>query len=118
MFDFEKFPVYIKTELLINKLQPIVRNRHIYTSTRDQLYRASSSILLNIAEGAAKYSKKEKKNFYLTARASAQECVAIIKLLKIESHINNEFHDELYNILTEICKMLSGLINFQLQYIK
>lgn len=64
MFDFEKFPVYIQSEELIRVLQPLMKNKRVNVSIRDQLYRASSSILLNIAEGAGKFSKKDKKNFY------------------------------------------------------
>ncbi|MEP7103147.1 MAG: four helix bundle protein [Candidatus Dojkabacteria bacterium] len=116
MFDFEKFPVYLKTEDLITSLQPFLKNRLIHNSLRDQLYRASSSILLNIAEGAGKYSSKDKKNFYIIARGSTQECVAIIKLLKIEDKINEIEYSNIYSSLVIIGKMLSGLINKMLTY--
>lgn len=115
MFDFEKFPVYIKTEEFLTKLQPLLRNKIIYLSLRDQLYRASSSILLNIAEGAAKYSKKDKKNFYIIARGSVQECVGILKLLLIENKVEESLYNELYEYLVLIGKMLSGLINKMLE---
>lgn len=111
MFDFEKFPVYLKAEELIRKLQPILKDNLVNKNTKDQLYRSSSSILFNIAEGAGKYSKKDKKNFYTIARGSIQETVAILRLLKIEERISEERYDCLYDILTEESKMLSGLIN-------
>jgi four helix bundle protein len=110
MFDFEKFPVYIRATTLISDLQPILKNTRINIETRKQLYRASSSILLNIAEGAGKYSKKDKKNFYVIARGSNQECVAILSLLKIERNVSPQVYDHLYSLLEEISKMLSGLI--------
>lgn len=111
MYDFEKFPVYVNTLELITKLQPLLRNKLIRISIRDQLYRASSSILLNIAEVAGKYGKKDKKNFYVIARGSAQECVAILSLLKIEGNITDMMHKDIYENLAVISKMLSGLIN-------
>lgn len=111
MFDFEKFPVYIKTLDLIKELQPQLKNKSINVNIRDQLYRATMSILLNIAEGAGKYGKRDKKNFYTIARGSTQECVAIIELLKIEGNISDELYFKTYSNLTEISKMLSGLIN-------
>ncbi len=111
MFDFEKFHVYVKTEYLIERLQPVLGNKKINSRIRDQFYRASSSILLNIAEGAGKYSKRDKKNYYVIARGSAQECVAIINLLKIEQNIDKDLYKDLYDLLVEISKMLSGLIN-------
>ena len=41
---------------------------------KDQLLRASSSVALNLSEGNAKYSLKEKNRFYSIAYASLKEC--------------------------------------------
>ncbi len=111
MFDFEKFPVYIRTAEFITRIQPVLNNRKISLSDRNQLRRSSHSILLNIAEGAGKYSKKDKKNFYTIARGSAQECVANIQLLKLENSIDHILYNDLYEDLLVIGKMMSGLIN-------
>ena len=51
---------------------------------RDQLLRASSSIALNLSEGNAKPSEKEKKRYYQTAYASCQECKTILQLAKVK----------------------------------
>jgi len=51
---------------------------------RDQLLRAASSISLNLSEGNAKSSVKEKKRFYQTAYGSLQECRTIFKLIKLD----------------------------------
>lgn len=48
---------------------------------RDQLRRASNSIVLNLAEGAAELSPAEKARFYRFSRRSANECIAILDLL-------------------------------------
>ena len=47
---------------------------------RDQLMRAASSIALNLSEGNAKRTEKEKKRYYHTAYASCQECKTILQL--------------------------------------
>lgn len=47
----------------------------------DQLRRASTSIALNIAEGAGEFSIKEKLRFYRMARRSATECEAILDVV-------------------------------------
>jgi four helix bundle protein len=47
---------------------------------KDQLLRAASSITLNLAEGNAKPSEKEKKRFYQTAYASVKECQVVFRL--------------------------------------
>jgi four helix bundle protein len=70
---------------------------------KDQLLRASSSISLNLSEGNAKRTEKEKKRYYHTAYASCQECKTILRLAKIKE---NEVIDDadklgayLYNLL-------------------
>lgn len=78
----------------------------------DQLTRASLSIPLNIAEGAGRYHKADKKNFYIIARGSVFECVAILDVLK-GKHIDETTYSKYYAILEELSKMLSGLINSQ-----
>lgn len=51
---------------------------------RDQLLRAGSSISLNLSEGNARGSAKDKRHFFQMAYASLRECQTIFKLLKIE----------------------------------
>jgi four helix bundle protein len=58
----------------------------------DQFTRASTSVVLNIAEGAGKLSKPDKRRYYLTARGSATESAALLdacqrlKLLEDAAH--------------------------------
>jgi four helix bundle protein len=47
---------------------------------KDQLNRASSSVSLNLAEGAGKFSKKDTKRFYEIAFGSLRESQAILQL--------------------------------------
>lgn len=49
---------------------------------RDQLSRAASSISLNLSEGNAKRTVKEKRRYYHTAYASTHECKTILRLIK------------------------------------
>lgn len=75
----------------------------IQGNLRDQLLRAASSISLNLAEGNAKRTEKEKKRYYHTAYASCQECKTILKLAKLsDSEIMNtadRLGAWLYNLL-------------------
>lgn len=110
MFSFEKLEVYKKSEniyrILNHKVFPKMQDR----SLNDQLRRASSSIILNIAEGTGKISKNDKKNFYAIARGSVNECVAILRIIHIEGNIDTMLLNDLTKLLGEIGKMLSGLI--------
>ena len=53
---------------------------------RDQLDRAASSIVLNLAEGSARRTLKDKKHFYHMAFGSLRECQAILDLATDSTH--------------------------------
>ena len=46
----------------------------------DQLRRAATSVVLNIAEGAGEFSRKDKARLYRIARRSATECAAVFDI--------------------------------------
>ena len=70
-------------------------NKNIPGYARDQLGRASLSIVLNIAEGSAKFSNKDRRSFYVTARGSAFECASLIAFLQDENEIPNDIFEEI-----------------------
>lgn len=49
---------------------------------RDQLERASLSVVLNIAEGGGRRSRRDKARFYTIARGSATEVAALMDVLE------------------------------------
>ncbi len=51
---------------------------------KDQLDRASSSISLNLAEGNAKFSYKDKARIYQIANGSLRECQAVLRLAEVK----------------------------------
>ena len=70
---------------------------------RDQILRASSSISLNLSEGNAKRTQKEKKRYYHTGYASCQEGKTILRLAKLNDHeilnTTDKLGAYLYNLL-------------------
>ena len=56
--------------------QTVCLPRHL----RDQLARASSSIVLNLAEGSGRNSRDDQRRFYSIAFGSVRECQAILDL--------------------------------------
>ena len=48
---------------------------------RDQLERASLSVVLNIAEGAGRRSRKDKRRHYAISRGSAMESAAVVDVI-------------------------------------
>ena len=115
MFSFEQFGVYQNAEAFyLTIVSRLIKQANIDYVIRDQLNRAALSISLNIAEGSGRHASGEKRHFYIIARGSANECVSILKMLSKLHLIETEIYKALYIQLTEISKMLSGLIkNFE-----
>ena len=114
MFDFEKLDVYALSKKIHLLVVRFVKNQAgIDQTTKNQLRRASLSIVLNIAEGSGKFSHPDKRNFYTTSRGSVYECVAIFDVLKDEGAIDEMFYREMYGQYETLSKMLFGLIQSQ-----
>jgi four helix bundle protein len=111
-FMFEKLEVYQKAvdfaERIISLTEHFPRG---YYFLSDQLNRASLSISTNIAEGNGRFTKSDRRNFFIIARGSSQECVPLLEIAKRKKLISETQTLELYNQLETIVKMLSGLIN-------
>jgi len=89
MFPYENLEVYKKAYTTNQTVYRLLKeNKEIPRFARDQLVRASLSIMLNIAEGSAKFSKKDRRNFYVTARGSIFECASLISFLNGEGEID------------------------------
>jgi four helix bundle protein len=110
MFDFQKLTVYNKAKSLNLKVAELLKVVKIDRVTNDQLRRAAFSIMLNIAEGSGRFTKPDKRNFYVIARGSTFECVAILDYLRDIESIQQAEYDSFYSYLEELSKMLFGLI--------
>lgn len=111
MFDFEKLIAYQKAKEVNRKIQKILINKKISSFLRDQLYRASISMVINIAEGTGKLSKLDRKNFYVISRGSVFECASLLELFQDENIISDNELVSLKENLEEVSRLLSGLIN-------
>ncbi len=114
MFDFHNLRVYKESKKLSKEVLVFLKkNRNIDSYLRNQLKRASISIVINIAEGSGKFSKADKRNFYTIARASVYECVSLIEIIKDEDMMSKEIFTGFYSKFETVSKMLLGLINSQ-----
>ncbi len=111
MFDFEKLHVYNKAKAFNVQANLFLDTAKLDFSTCDQFRRASLSIMLNIAEGSGRRTNPEKRRFFVFARGSTFEVVAIIDYLNQTEKIPSEKYYEFYQSLEEISKMLYGMIN-------
>ena len=110
MFDFEQLKVYQKARELNVRFLGLTKSDTLDSVTRDQLRRASFSIILNIAEGSGRFSDRDRRRFYVIARGSVFECVAIIDFMVLTKTINEKVRQSLYAHLEELSKMLFAMI--------
>jgi four helix bundle protein len=105
--DFEKLDCYDVALDLMKLSSRIVIKGH--RELRDQLKRASLSILLNCAEGAGRRSGVDKARFYSIARGSAMECAAIVAVLRSLGLAPIGICREARNKLIRIVQMMTKL---------
>jgi four helix bundle protein len=110
-FDHEKLDVYQTAVDWVSLAQDITEalprgNGNL----ADQLQRASSSITLNIAEGAGEFSGAEKARFYRIAKRSATECAAILDVAKRRCSISHAHYGQGRSVLLRIVGMLVKLV--------
>ncbi len=77
---------------------------------KDQIQRASVSIMNNIAEGFERKSNKELLQFFYIAKGSAAEVRSMLILSLELKKINQNQYDKLISLNSEISKLLSGFI--------
>lgn len=77
---------------------------------KDQICRASVSIMNNIAEGFERKSNKEFKHFLFVAKGSCGEVRSMLILAKELDKLSDEEFNKLHKLSEEISKLLSGLI--------
>jgi four helix bundle protein len=76
---------------------------------RDQVRRASVSIMANIAEGFGRRSDKEFANFLNMAHGSVSEVQSHLYVASDLNYINQASFDGLYSLLEEISRMTLAL---------
>jgi four helix bundle protein len=92
-------------------------NRTIYAITskdsfsrdyglRDQIRRASVSIMANIAEGFGRRTNKDFANFLVIAHGSAAETQSHLYVALDLKYISDEIFQDLYQLLDEISRIL------------
>ena len=109
MFDFQNLEVYKKAKKLHATLK-IIAKASSSKIIADQSFRASLSIPLNIAEGSGRFTSKDRRNFFIIARSSLFECVAIVDSILDEGHFSNAQYDEIINSADEISRILYTMI--------
>ena len=82
------------------------RSLKMHRSLKDQLARASQSIVLNLAEGRGKITVKDQRKFFSIAMGSLRECQAILILEGLE---NTAAWNTLDNLGAHLYKLIQNV---------
>jgi len=107
LLDHEKLDVFrVAVEFRAVAMNLLTRG---HAGLRDQLDRASSSVILNLAEGAGRRARGDKRRHYSIARGSAAECGAVLSVLRASGVIAEADHVLARQLVVRVVQMLSRL---------
>jgi four helix bundle protein len=110
LFGHERLDVYklsLQYVAYAYQLSAHLHGKHRFA--KEQLLRASQSIVLNIAEENGKSSSPDRRRFFEIARGSALECAAIQDVLEISSALTAEENLRHKQVLNRIVSMLTKM---------
>jgi len=110
IFDHERLKVYQEALRFVAWVGPILERLPGKLSAKDQLDRASTSVVLNLAEGNGKRSHPDRCRYFDTARGSAVECAACLDVLYAKELLSEVEIVEGKALLLEVVSMTAGLI--------
>ena len=105
-----KFILYEKAREANKSVKEFIASSDLKYIYKDQLDRAVTSMFLNIGEAKGRFSKKDKRRFFIFARGSAEECLTIFDLLEDEGIISLKEASKYRGDLIEIVKILTAII--------
>ncbi|MBE6311629.1 MAG: four helix bundle protein [Bacteroidales bacterium] len=106
---FEDLAVWQKSKEMTVSIYQVSNNIKDY-GFKDQIQRASVSVMNNIAEGFERGTQAEFKRFLYIAKGSCGETRSMLILAHEIEYIDKDIKDKLTAQTEEISKMLSGLI--------
>ena len=111
-FNFEKLKVYKESIEFAHKIYEITKRfpRDELFGMTNQLWRASTSIPSNIAEGSSR-GKNGFTHFLNIARGSTYECGPLLELSKRQGYIKQDVLSELMQELHKISAKINALKN-------
>lgn len=115
-FSHEKLEVYQLALSFVGWLADLLPELKANKEARigevvDQIDRASTSIVLNLAEGNGRRATKQRARFFDDARGSATECAGCLDLMVAKSLVSAERVEEGKTILVRVVSMLTKLVD-------
>jgi four helix bundle protein len=112
--SFEEIIAWQKSRELCNEIYKVTSEGTFSTDFRlaDQVRRAAISVMSNIAEGFDRRGDKEFVRFLNISKGSLSEVKSHLYIAFDLKYINADMKDRLFERITEVGKLLSGLIGY------
>jgi len=111
---FEDIQAWQKARILVKEIYT-VSNSGAFAKDfglRDQLRRAASSIMLNIAEGFARKTRKEFSQFLIIAHGSEAEVQSALYIALDQQYLTDQDFERPYGQTDETSKMIMALTRY------
>jgi len=109
---FEDLICWQKARIIMNDVYRVSSIGNFYKdySLKDQIRRAANSVMLNIAEGFCRKSRKEFKQFLFFSTGSKGEIQSALYIALDQCYIDNKIFKNINEKCEENAKIMSGLI--------
>lgn len=98
--SLQKLRVFQLATKLYHECEKLKLPHHL----KSQLLRCSSSVALNLAEGAGRRTPKDRRKFFTIAYGSAKETFAVLSLARVSSPELLDLVDYVSASLYKLCK--------------
>jgi four helix bundle protein len=111
MYQYHKLKVYTLAKDINVEMLKFISQSKVEFYIKNQLGRATLSIMLNIAEGSGRNTNSDQSRFYVISRSSLFEVSSILELLIESELISIEYFRLLDKKLQTLSRQLLALIN-------
>ncbi len=107
---FEDIQAWQKARELVNRTYSTTNKGDFAKdySLKDQLRRASISVMSNISEGYARQTDKEFAQFLYIALGSTAEVQSLLYAVQDLNYISKEEFDNIYELSSEVARLIAG----------
>ena len=111
---FEDLKIWAHARALVQEIYSVTNKGQFSKDfgLRDQIRRASVSIMSNIAEGYERDGTAEFIQFLSIAKGSAGEVRCHLYIARDQNYLSQEKFDQLKAMATDVSKMVNGLITY------
>jgi len=111
---FEDIEAWKKARNLVKEIYSVTSKGHFVKdySLKEQIRRASVSIVSNIAEGFSRQTDREFIQFLYMAKGSVSEVQSQLYVASDLDYLRKDEFSKLYNDADEVAKLISGFIRY------